>query len=286
MTDQYIQRLTPQIRHILETSDLSTVSAKAVRKQLVAKGEDESAIKASRSKIDEVISEIYDSLTAPAPVSPASSDDVPLTTQPKLEPPQSSQPEPLRAAKRERKPSVSISASAASEDEQEETDEQMARRLQSQFDGEGSSSRGARPTRAGANGKVVKKRKKVVKKSKANVGSDGEGEGEVKKKRRGGEAGNTAFNKELILSDALSDLVGTQRLSRPQVVKHIWDYVKERSLQDQTDKRYILCDDKLFKVFHTERLHMFTMNKILVDHVRNPEDVIFKEEREEKPVDL
>ncbi|KAK8850595.1 hypothetical protein IAR55_004514 [Kwoniella newhampshirensis] len=283
MTDQYVRRLTPQIRQILESSDLSTVSAKAVRKQLVARGEDESSIKASRSKIDEVISEIYDSLTAPVPapesLASSSSDEVTLTSHhiPKTEP-QSSQPEPLRAttAKRERKPSFS-----PSDVSEGETDEQMARRLQMQFDGEGSSSR-PRPTRAGV---VVKKRKKTVvkkKKGSADVGSDQEGEVK-KKKRRASEGGNNTFNKELILSDALSDLVGTQRLSRPQVVKHIWDYVKERGLQDQTDKRYILCDEKLFKVFHTERLHMFTMNKILVDHVRNPDEVIFKEEQEEKP---
>lgn len=59
-------------------------------------------------------------------------------------------------------------------------------------------------------------------------------------------------------SDSLADLVGTHSLSRPQVVKHIWAYVKERNLQDSTDKRYILCDDKLREVFHTDRLHMFT----------------------------
>lgn len=59
-------------------------------------------------------------------------------------------------------------------------------------------------------------------------------------------------------SDSLADLVGTHSLSRPQVVKHIWAYVKERNLQDSNDKRYILCDDKLREVFHTDRLHMFT----------------------------
>jgi upstream activation factor subunit UAF30 len=61
-------------------------------------------------------------------------------------------------------------------------------------------------------------------------------------------------------SDSLSTLVGEARLSRPQTVKRIWDYVKERDLQDPADKRYIVCegDDKLKAVFHTDRLHMFT----------------------------
>lgn len=59
-------------------------------------------------------------------------------------------------------------------------------------------------------------------------------------------------------SDALADLVGESRLSRPQTVKRIWDYVKERGLQDEKDKRYILCDDKLRNVFHSDKVHMFT----------------------------
>lgn len=54
-----------------------------------------------------------------------------------------------------------------------------------------------------------------------------------------------------------------QQLSRPQVVKKIWEYIKARDLQDQSDKRQILCDEKLQLVFKTDKVHMFTMNKIL-----------------------
>lgn len=59
-------------------------------------------------------------------------------------------------------------------------------------------------------------------------------------------------------SDTLAALVGEARLSRPQTVKRIWDYVKARDLQDPSDKRFIICDDGLRSVFHTDRLHMFT----------------------------
>lgn len=61
-----------------------------------------------------------------------------------------------------------------------------------------------------------------------------------------------------ISSDALSELVGEARLSRPQTVKRIWEYVKERGLQDQNDRRYILCDEVLQRVFHSDKVHMFT----------------------------
>ncbi|WVF67911.1 hypothetical protein IAT40_002673 [Kwoniella sp. CBS 6097] len=275
MGDQYVAGLVPQIRAILESSDLSTISAKGVRKQLVTRGHDEATIKACRSKIDEEISTIYDALTSAAGApSPPSSADVPL--QPKLEP-GSSLPQPLALpptrVKLESKPSIASSSSPSRA--ARETDEEMARRLQSQYNDEPSSSTPrARRTAAAT---PAKKKKKATKKrvSRASVGSDDDEEGPKKKKRA---APDNNFNKELILSDALSELVGAARLSRPQVVKQIWAYVKERDLQDASDKRYILCDEKLKKVFHTDRLHMFTMNKILVDHVRNPDDVIIKDE--------
>ncbi|WVQ95474.1 hypothetical protein IAU59_002571 [Kwoniella sp. CBS 9459] len=275
---QYVAGLVPQIRAILESSDLSTISAKGVRKQLVGRGHDEATIKACRSRIDEEISTLYDALTSAAgPRSTTSSPDVAL--RPKLEP-GSSQPQPLALpptrVKVESKPQIPTSSPSRGA---RETDEQMARRLQSQYDDEPSSSTSrATRTAAGSTPAKKKKTKKVPKKrvSRASVGSDEDEEGAPKKKKRAAPDNN--FNKELILSDALSELVGAARLSRPQVVKQIWAYVKERDLQDASDKRYILCDEKLKRVFHTDRLHMFTMNKILVDHVRNPDDVIIKDE--------
>ncbi|WVR08669.1 hypothetical protein IAU60_005727 [Kwoniella sp. DSM 27419] len=284
MSDSYVKGLVPRIRRILESSDLSTISAKGVRKQLVAQGEDEGTIKAARSKIDEEISTIYDRLTgaaSPDPRSaPASASD--RQVQPKVEP-GSSQPQSMAPArvKQESKPSIhasstsqpstsaQASATMTSGRRVDETDEEMARRLQSEFDG---AANGTRPRRANAAPAKKKKTKKRV--SRASVGSDEEG-GERKKKRA---APDNNFNKELLLSDALGQLVGAPRLSRPQVVKHIWEYVKSRGLQDQSDKRYILCDDTMKAVFHTDRLHMFTMNKLLVPHLRNPDEVIMKDE--------
>ena len=65
------------------------------------------------------------------------------------------------------------------------------------------------------------------------------------------------------LSLPLQELVGEAQLSRPQTVKRIWEYVKERDLQQPDDKRNIICDDKLRAVFKVDKVHMFTMNKIL-----------------------
>ena len=57
------------------------------------------------------------------------------------------------------------------------------------------------------------------------------------------------------------------QLSRLEVVKRLWAYIKSNGLQDPNDKRYIICDDKLYPIFEMDRLHSFTMNKFLTPHL-------------------
>ncbi|KAK4689257.1 upstream activation factor subunit UAF30, partial [Tremellales sp. Uapishka_1] len=262
-TPTFVTNLLPRIRELLEKADLSTMyvgptgadrvvltphvhcsSAKGVRKQLVADGEDPTKIKEYRDALDLEIGTIYEELTAQRSPSPASSEpDVPIG--------QSSQPVRLNL-KKETKPKVEA-----------ETDEEVARRLQREFDGL-SSGRASRQTTAPRKEKV----KKV--KRKREVGED-EDDGEGGKKKRGG---GGAFNKEMLLSDALRELTGEERLSRPQTVKRLWEYIKGNELQDPADKRYIRCDERMKRVFHTDRLHMMTMNKYLGDHLRDPDLVV------------
>jgi upstream activation factor subunit UAF30 len=67
----------------------------------------------------------------------------------------------------------------------------------------------------------------------------------------------------MTLSAPLSSLLNETQLSRPQTVKKIWEYIKANDLQDPSDKRNIICDDRLRAVFKQDKVHMFTMNKIL-----------------------
>jgi upstream activation factor subunit UAF30 len=68
----------------------------------------------------------------------------------------------------------------------------------------------------------------------------------------------------MTLSAPLSSLLnGETTLSRPQTVKKIWEYIKGNNLQDPNDGRIIICDDALRAVFKTDKVHMFTMNKLL-----------------------
>ncbi len=62
------------------------------------------------------------------------------------------------------------------------------------------------------------------------------------------------------------------KLSRPQVVKQLWKYIKGNELQDPADKRQILCDDKLHAVFKQDKINMFSMNKLLGSHLYPVDD--------------
>lgn len=98
-----------------------------------------------------------------------------------------------------------------------------------------------------------------------------------KPKKEDGEkraAPRNAFNAPMILSPVLGSLLGEKELSRPQVVKQLWVYIKEHGLQDPGDRRYIQCDDKLRGVFQVDRIHMMTMNKALTPHLFKSEDIL------------
>lgn len=64
-------------------------------------------------------------------------------------------------------------------------------------------------------------------------------------------------------SEPLSALLQADRMSRPQVVKQLWVYIKDNSLQNPNNKREILCDDNLRPVFNADKIDMFKMNKVL-----------------------
>lgn len=110
-------------------------------------------------------------------------------------------------------------------------------------------------------GTTGKKRKK---RSRGGHDSDS-GDEKVKRKRKPKKPGLQPPYK---LSDELAELVGTDILPRPQVVKAIWAHIKKHELQNPEDKREILCDDKLKKVMGGEsKVTMFNMNRYVTDHL-------------------
>jgi upstream activation factor subunit UAF30 len=70
------------------------------------------------------------------------------------------------------------------------------------------------------------------------------------------------------LSQALADVLGVEQLPRPQVVSKLWEYIRAHELQNPQDKREILCDDKLKKLFENKKkVNMFSMNKFISKHL-------------------
>lgn len=58
-------------------------------------------------------------------------------------------------------------------------------------------------------------------------------------------------------------------MSRPQVVKSIWNYVKEKDLQDPSDRRFILVDERLSTIFPKARISSFEIAKYLAPHMKS-----------------
>eukprot|EP01083_Nonionella_stella_P266046 900469_1 len=86
------------------------------------------------------------------------------------------------------------------------------------------------------------------------------------------------------LSQDLIAVVQKEILSRPQVTKALWVYIKENDLQNPEDKREILCDELLKKVMgDNDRVTMFSMNKHITQHlVEKVEKIEVEPEKKER----
>lgn len=89
-----------------------------------------------------------------------------------------------------------------------------------------------------------------------------------KEKKAGAGGGGLSVVKEI--SDELANFLGMgKRMARTEIVKMLWDYIKENDLQNPENKREIILDDKLKKVFgkDVKSFTMFTINKYIGAHV-------------------
>ena len=65
----------------------------------------------------------------------------------------------------------------------------------------------------------------------------------------------------------LAAITGSDPLPRSQVVSKVWDHIRKNNLQNPENKREIIADDKLKKIFGKDRCSMFEMNKHLSRHL-------------------
>ncbi|XP_028055541.1 upstream activation factor subunit spp27-like isoform X3 [Camellia sinensis] len=103
--------------------------------------------------------------------------------------------------------------------------------------------------------------------------SDDDSDDEPKRKEKRQKGGNSGFLAPLPLSDALVKFLGTgeSSLSRSEVVKRIWQYIKQNNLQDPSDKRRIISDEKLRELFDVDSFNGFTVSKLLTTHFMKTE---------------
>ncbi|WCT71828.1 SWIB/MDM2 domain-containing protein [Sphingomonas naphthae] len=76
------------------------------------------------------------------------------------------------------------------------------------------------------------------------------------------------IHKPVTPSADLAEIVGAAPLPRSEMVSKVWDYIRTNKLQNPENKREIIADAKLKKIFETDKVTMFEMNKHLSKHVK------------------
>lgn len=80
---------------------------------------------------------------------------------------------------------------------------------------------------------------------------------------------NSKFMAPHKLSSELEAVVGKGPMPRTEVTKQLWKYIKKHKLQDTNNKRNIIPDEKLAKVFGGKKtINMFDMTKKVSKHIQ------------------
>jgi chromatin remodeling complex protein RSC6 len=79
---------------------------------------------------------------------------------------------------------------------------------------------------------------------------------------------SSAFMKPMQPSEDLAKVVGDKPLPRTEVTKKVWAHIKRHKLQNPSNKREILADEKLQPIFGKKKLDMFEMTKAINRHLK------------------
>jgi upstream activation factor subunit UAF30 len=111
-----------------------------------------------------------------------------------------------------------------------------------------------------ATAKVAAPKKATAKKATAKVAAP--------KKAKSARKPNAAFMKAFTPSAVLADVIGAAAVARTEVVKKLWAYIKKHNLQNPKNKRNILADEKLAKVFGKKEVTMFELASLIGKHLK------------------
>ena len=70
------------------------------------------------------------------------------------------------------------------------------------------------------------------------------------------------------LSTELSFIVGAKKLTRPQIVKKLWVYIKAHKCQDLKNRRMIVPDKNLSEVIGKKPVDMLKLAGLLNKHIK------------------
>ena len=78
---------------------------------------------------------------------------------------------------------------------------------------------------------------------------------------------SAAFMNPMTPSEVLARIVGATPLPRTEVVRKMWQYIKQNQLQDSVNKRLINADEKLKEIFGKAQVSIFEMSKYINQHL-------------------
>ena len=79
---------------------------------------------------------------------------------------------------------------------------------------------------------------------------------------------NPAFMKPVQPDELLARIVGSEPLPRTELTKRLWDYIREKGLQDPAKKSLINADENLQAIFNgRKQVTMFEMTRLVSGHV-------------------
>ena len=111
--------------------------------------------------------------------------------------------------------------------------------------------------------KVVKAKPKAKPKAKAAPKAKPKKKAKSATKRKSGLTQIT-----YTLSEQLQEIVGAKKLTRPEIVKKLWAYIKAHKCQDAKQKRMINPDQKLSEVIGKKPVDMLKLAGCLNKHIQ------------------